>query len=111
MQQKATAYVTDATSAIILGLGIALLLLPVVLHLWLGVDNDAYLVVAEGARADPLILGEIGLEWMFRMDFLLWPAFLLVTGLGLRWLVWRWQPWGLSQGPGDRANPRWAKSL
>ena len=92
MRHRITTVVLDSASAITLGLGIALLLLPIVLHLWLGVDNDAYVVIAEGARKDPVILLQAGLEWMFRVDFLLWPVFLIATGLGLRWLVWRWAP-------------------
>jgi hypothetical protein len=92
MQKRIASVVIDTAAAIALGLGIAILLLPPVLHLWLGADNDAYIVIAEAASRDPVILLQAGLEWMFRVDFLLWPALLIATGLGLRWLVLRWSP-------------------
>lgn len=90
MQKRIASVVTDTAAAIALGLGIALLLLPVVLHLWLGTDNDAYIAIAEAASRDPVILLQAGLEWMFRVDFVLWPALLIFAGLGLRWLVRHW---------------------
>ena len=89
MEKKITAVVIDVTSAVTLALGVAILLLPIVLHLWLGADNDAYFIIAEYGR-DPVILLQVGLEWMYRVSFLLWPAFLITTGLVLRWLLWRW---------------------
>ncbi len=89
MQKRIASVVIDSAAAIALGLGIAILL-PLVLHLWLGIDNDAYIVIAEAASRDPVILLQAGLEWMFRVDFLLWPALLIFAGLGLRWPVRHW---------------------
>lgn len=37
--------VLDGRIRLVLLAGIALLLAPVVLHLWLGADNDSYLVI------------------------------------------------------------------
>ncbi len=96
MEKKITAVVIDVISAITLALGVAILLLPIVLHLWLGADNDAYFIIAEYGR-DPVILLQVGLEWMYRVSFLLWPAFLITTGLMLRWLLWRWPQGTLSR--------------
>ena len=90
MQKRIASVVVDTAAAMAVGVGIAILLLPLVLHLWLGIDNDAYIVIAEGASRDPVILLQAGLEWMFRVDFLLWPALLIFAGLGLRWLVRSW---------------------
>ncbi|MGC8787853.1 MAG: hypothetical protein ACP5Q1_10550 [Anaerolineae bacterium] len=78
----------DISSAIVLALGGILLLLPIVLHLTLGVDNDAYIEIGEWRGAQPNILGYFGLEWMFRIDFLLWPALFIMVGLALRGLLW-----------------------
>lgn len=80
-------FVLESASAVILTLGVVLLLLPIILHLTLGVDNDAYIEIAEWAGGKPNILGHLGLEWMFRTDFLLWPALLIIGGLGLRCLL------------------------
>ncbi len=89
MQQRIIAIVLDIASAIALGLGIAILLLPLVLHLWVGADDDSYIMIVEWGR-DMVVLLEVGLEWMFRPRFLLWPALLIFVGLGLRWLVRHW---------------------
>lgn len=90
MQKRIASVVVDTAAAMAVGVGIAILLLPLVLHLWLGIDNDAYIVIAEAASRDPVILLQAGLEWMFRVDFVLWPALLIFAGLGLRWLVRSW---------------------
>jgi len=89
MQKKIGSLILDIVSAVILGLGIAILLLPLVLHLWLGADNDAYIEIAEATAREPHILAQFGLEWIFRVDFLLWPAFLIITGLLSRRLLWQ----------------------
>jgi len=78
----------DTFSAVMLALGVILLFLPIILHLSLGADNDAYIEIGEWGGSQPNILGYLGLEWMFRIDFLLWPALLIIVGLGLRWLLW-----------------------
>lgn len=80
-------FILDIASAVILTFGIIFLLLPIVLHLTLGADNDAYIEIVEWAGGKPNILSHLGLEWMFRMDFLLWPTLFIITGLGLRWLL------------------------
>lgn len=90
MRKRIGSLFLDIASAVILGLGIAVLLLPLVLYLGLGADNDAYIEIAEWAGGKPNILFHLGLQRVFRVGFLLWPAFLIITGLALRWLLWRW---------------------
>jgi hypothetical protein len=79
----------DVLSNIALAVGIALLVLPVALHLWLGADNDSYLVIAEGARRDPVTLVQVGLEWMFRTEGLAVAAVVTIAGVVIKGLVWR----------------------
>jgi hypothetical protein len=110
MRRRIVGSAVGTASGFALGLGVVLLLLPIALHLCVGADDDSYIMIVEYGR-DMVVLLEVSLEWMYRPSFVLWPGLLFAIGLGLRWLVWRWQPWALSQGPGDRANPRWAKSL
>jgi hypothetical protein len=76
-------------SSLILALGMLALLLPVGLHLALGADNDAYVVIAEGARDQASVLGDWGLAWMYRPRFLVWPALLILLGLLPRVILWR----------------------
>lgn len=78
----------DISSAIVLTLGSILLSLPIVLHLTLGADNDAYIEIGEWIGSKPNILSYFSMEWMFRIDFLLWLALLVIVGLGLRGLLW-----------------------
>jgi uncharacterized membrane protein YciS (DUF1049 family) len=82
-------FALDVSSAIVLTLGIIFLLLPIILHLTLGADNDSYIEIGEWGGPGRNILGYLGLEWMFRIDFLLWPALLIIIGLGIRWLLRR----------------------
>jgi hypothetical protein len=81
--------VLGGASGIGLALGIALLLLPVVLHLWLGADNDSYIVVAEGGRKDPIILTPIGLEWMFRWEYVALVGLVTAASAALKALLGR----------------------
>jgi hypothetical protein len=99
MRHRITTVVLDSASAITLGAGIAILLVPIVLHLSLGADDDSYLMIVEYGR-DPIILLDVGLEWMYRPGFLLWPGSLIAIGLALKWLAWHWSPWVPSQSPG-----------
>jgi len=79
--------VLDAMSSLVLLAGIALLVAPVVLHLWLGADNDSYLLVAEGARREPLVLAQFGLEGMFRSDVLARAVLLVAVGAVVKVLL------------------------
>jgi hypothetical protein len=81
--------VLDAMSSLVLLAGSAMLLAPVVLHLWLGADNDSYLLVAEGARREPLGLAQFGLERMFRIDLLARAALLVAVGAVVKVLLWK----------------------
>jgi len=78
----------DVLSSIVLAVGIVLLL-PVALHLWLGADNDSYVVIAEYAGRDPVTLAQVGLEWMFRGDYLILAALVIGAGSTVKALVWR----------------------
>ena len=82
--------VLEATSTAALVLGVAALLLPVILYVWLAADNDAYVTLAEATSMQPVILLEFGLEPIYRLSFLLWPAAFLMIGIVLRWLMLRW---------------------
>ncbi len=110
MRRRIFASAIGTASGFALGLGAVLLLLPIALHLWIGADDDSYIMIVEYAR-DMVVLLEVGLERMYKPHFVLWPGLLIAIGLGLRRPAWRWQLWAPSQGPGDRANPRWAKRL
>ncbi|MEM4724912.1 MAG: hypothetical protein QXP01_07865, partial [Candidatus Hadarchaeum sp.] len=50
----------DMSSAVVLALGLILLSLPIVLHLTLGADNDAYIEIGEWGGAQPSVLGYFG---------------------------------------------------
>ena len=92
MRKKIGLLVLDLAAAAISAFGIGILLLPLALHLWLGADNDAYLEIAEWAGGKPNTLVHLSLGRMFRPGFVLWPALLVITGLVLRMLLWRWSP-------------------
>ena len=62
MLKKVSSFILDTTSAVILALGIIFLLLPLILHLTLGADNDAYIEIAEWAGREPNILIHLSLE-------------------------------------------------
>ena len=104
MGKKIGALVLDVASAVILALGVVILVSPLIFHLWLGADNDSYIVIAEAGRANPVVLTQFGLEPMFRADFMLWPALLITTGLALRWLLWRWLPVVSPSGVREKAR-------
>jgi len=78
----------DVLSSIVLVAGAVLLLLPVILHSGVGADNDAYLVIAEGGRQDPVVLVQMGLEWMFRRDYAAVAAVVTGAAFVVKALVW-----------------------
>ncbi|NLG42169.1 MAG: hypothetical protein GX547_02910, partial [Phycisphaerae bacterium] len=71
MKKKINLLLLDIASAMLLGLGVALLLLPFTLYLGLGADNDAYIEIAEWAGGNINILAHLDMVRMFRVDYLL----------------------------------------
>jgi len=90
VRKKINLLLLDIASAMLLGLGVALLLLPSALYLGLGADNDAYIEIAEWAGGNINILAHLDMVRMFRVDYLLLPAVPIIAGLLLRWLLWHW---------------------
>jgi hypothetical protein len=81
--------VLDVMTGLMLSAGFALLFAPVVLYLWLGADNDSYVLIAEGARREPVVLARFGLEWMFRVDFLARAALMITASGVVKALLWK----------------------
>jgi uncharacterized membrane protein len=88
--KKINLLLLDIASAVLLGLGVVVLLLPLALYLGLGADNDAYIEIAEWAGGKINILAHLDMVWMFRVDYLLLPAIPIIAGLLLRWSLWHW---------------------
>jgi len=98
MRKRIGLLILDVASAVLLGLGVAILLLPFVLYLTLGADNDAYIEIAEWAGGKRNVLAHLELVWMFGLEYLVLSAVPIIIGLVLRWLLWRsFAP--LSQSP------------
>ncbi len=81
VRKKISLLFLDISSAVLLGLGVAILLLPFVLYLGLGADNDAYIEIAEWGGGKVNIFAHLDMVWMFQIDYLLLPAVPIITGL------------------------------
>ncbi len=89
MKNKIGLFVLDLTLAILLGFGIIGFLLPLVLHLWLGADNDAYIEIAEWGGGKVYTLAHWNMVWMFQVEYFLLFAGFIFVGVLLKWQLWR----------------------
>ena len=89
MRRREAAVVLDLLSALVLGVGISLVAMPLAAHLLWGIENDSVIRVIEYGREHPFVQSEFGWE---RVELIS-----VVAGIGLvsagavaRWLAfWR----------------------
>ena len=89
MASRLAAIMLDLTSALALGAGTAALVLPVILHLGFGADNDAVIRIEEYAGGRFVVLGVLALNDTFWVASLLLPMLLFALGSLLRLSLWR----------------------
>lgn len=105
MQKKISFFVLDTLSAVLLGLGIAILLLPFALYLGLHADNDSYIEIVKWGGGKTWALAQLHMVQMLRWEWFILPIVLIIVGYALRRLPGYSFPPGLrSQVSGDSVS-------